>query len=242
MPRFLTLLLFLVLAACGSDVPEAPTPDSALPEPAFTDSSAVPGADAAATVRAPGDSTTYVLVLGNSLTAGYGLSDPATQAYPALLQDRADEAGLDVQVVNAGVSGDTSAGGARRVDWVLRRQPVDVLVLALGGNDGLRGLPTDAMQDNLVAIIDAVRAQNPEAEVVIAGMEAPPNMGTDYTTNFRQVFRDVAATYDAVLVPFLLDGVGGIPAMNQPDGIHPTAEGQERLAANVWPVLEGVLR
>jgi acyl-CoA thioesterase-1 len=242
MPR-LVLLLALLLTACASEPApaEAPTPDSALPEPEFADSSAAPG-DLAPPDSAAAEDLTYVLMLGNSLTAGYGLPDPDTQAYPALLQDRAVETGFDVRIINAGVSGDTSAGGLRRVDWILQRQPVDVLVLALGANDGLRGLPTDALQDNLEGIIDAVRAKNPEAEVVIAGMEAPPNMGDAYTAAFRQVFRDVADAYDADLVPFLLDGVAGDSALNQADGIHPTAEGQERLAANVWPVLERVLR
>lgn len=188
------------------------------------------------------DSTTYVLVLGNSLTAGYGLANPDADAYPALLQARLDDAGIEAQVVNAGVSGDTSAGGRRRIDWVLRRQPVDVLVLALGGNDGLRGLSPDSMQANLSAVIGSVRARNEEAAVVVAGMEAPPNMGDPYTAAFRQVFRDLAVEHDAALVPFLLDGVGGIPAMNQPDGIHPTPQGQQRLAANVWPVLQRVLQ
>lgn len=242
MPRLATFLLLFLLAACGSDpapagaAPSADAPDVDAPD------AAGPLAPALDPSVAADDNTTYVLVLGNSLTAGFGLDDPATQSYPALLQARADEAGLDARIVNAGVSGDTSAGGARRIEWILQRQPVDVLVLALGGNDGLRGLPTDAMAANFATIIEEVRERYPDADVVVAGMEAPPNMGEAYVSDFRGVFREVAAEYDAALVPFLLDGVGGVAAMNQPDGIHPTAEGQERLAANVWPVLEGVLR
>ncbi|MEM8600767.1 MAG: arylesterase [Bacteroidota bacterium] len=248
MTRFLLLALALVVAACAGDTASDP-PAAAEPGPPEATTGEIPAPGAAPHgASSPGasspdaDSTTYVLVLGNSLTAGYGLANPDADAYPALLQTRIDEAGIDARVVNAGVSGDTSAGGRRRIDWVLRRQPVDVLVLALGGNDGLRGLPPDSMQANLSAIIGSVRAQNEEAAIVVAGMEAPPNMGDAYTGAFRQVFRDLAAEHSAALVPFLLDGVGGIPAMNQPDGIHPTEAGQERLAANVWPALEEVLR
>ncbi|MEL7170675.1 MAG: arylesterase [Bacteroidota bacterium] len=240
MLRLAPLVLATLLVACSGD---APTPASSAPATTDPEAAAQPEATGAVPADADEpDSTTYVLVLGNSLTAGYGLANPEADAYPARLQARIDDAGLDAQVVNAGVSGDTSAGGRRRIDWVLRRQPVDVLVLALGGNDGLRGLSPDSMQANLSAIIASVREQNAEADVVVAGMEAPPNMGDAYTSAFRQVFRDLADEHDAALVPFLLDGVGGIPAMNQPDGIHPTTEGQERLASNVWPVLRRVLQ
>lgn len=179
-----------------------------------------------------------VLFLGTSLTAGYGLD--VERAYPALIQRELDAAGLDYRVLNAGVSGETSAGGLRRIDWLLR-EPVAVLVLELGANDGLRGLDPGEMKRNLVEIIARTRAAYPDVRVVIAGMEALPNMGRPYTTAFRRVFPDLAREADAALIPFLLDGVGGIPALNQADGIHPTAEGQEIVAANVWEVLEPVL-
>ena len=239
MLRLAPLVLATLFVACSGD---APTPSSPATNPDDADLPAASEAISADVEASEPATTTYVLVLGNSLTAGYGLANPEADAYPALLQTRIDDAGLDAQVVNAGVSGDTSAGGRRRIDWVLRRQPVDVLVRALGGNDGLRGLSPDSMQANLSAIIASVRELNAEADVVVAGMEAPPNMGDTYTSAFRQVFRDLAAEHDAALVPFLLDGVGGIPAMNQPDGIHPTTGGQERLASNVWPVLRSVLQ
>jgi acyl-CoA thioesterase-1 len=177
--------------------------------------------------------------LGTSLTAGLGLEDPDL-AYPGVLQARIDQARLPFRVVNAGVSGDTSAGGLRRLDWLLD-QPVAVLLVELGANDGLRGLEVDALRENLLSIIVQTQARHPEAEVVILGMEAPPNLGSRYTTAFRQVYLDLASSQGLPLVPFLLDGVGGIPELNQEDGIHPTAEGHEGMADNVWPVLEPLL-
>ncbi len=180
-----------------------------------------------------------VLVLGDSLAAGYGV-DP-DQAFPALLQKQADAAGLAFTIVNAGVSGDTTAGGLRRIDWLLKG-PADVLVLELGGNDGLRGLSVPQTRSNLVGIIGKVRAKNPAAVVVVAGMQVPTNMGPDYSKEFRAVFPEVAKAHDAVLVPFLLEGVGGIAELNQADQIHPTPRGHELVASNVWVVLEPVLR
>ncbi len=179
-----------------------------------------------------------VLFVGTSLTAGLGV-DPDS-AYPALVQAMIDSAGLDYRVVNAGVSGETSAGGLRRLDWLLR-QPVAVLVLELGANDGLRGLDVSAMQDNLRAAIDKTRAAHPDARVVVAGMEAPPNLGRDYTTAFRRAFGAIAEERDVALVPFLLAGVGGVPELNQPDGIHPTPAGHRVIAGTVWRVLGPVL-
>ncbi len=180
-----------------------------------------------------------VLFVGTSLTAGLGLEPE--EAYPALLQAKIDSAGLPFRAVNAGVSGETSAGGLRRIDWLLR-EPVAVLVLELGANDGLRGLEPDAMRRNLQEIIDRTRAAHPDARIVIAGMEAPPNLGERYTEPFRAVFPELAARNDAVLIPFLLDGVAAVPELNQADGIHPTAEGQRRIAETVWTYLEPVLR
>lgn len=178
-----------------------------------------------------------VVVLGDSLAAGYGL-DP-TAAFPALLQKKIEEAGWRFQVVNAGVSGDTSAGGLRRIDWLLKR-PVDVLVIALGGNDGLRGLSPPALKKNLKAIIERTREKYPTAEIVIAGMKMPANFGS-YATEFERVYPELAKELNVALVPFLLEGVGGNSELNLPDRIHPTAEGQKVLAENVWKVLKPLL-
>jgi acyl-CoA thioesterase I len=179
-----------------------------------------------------------ILVLGDSLSAGLGL-DPS-QAYPALLQKKITAAHLNYQVVNAGVSGDTSADGLARVGWLIK-QPIDVLILELGGNDGLRGIPVATTKTNLQAIIDRVKQKYPQAQIVIAGMEMPPNMGEKYTTAFRKIYPELAAQNHAALIPFLLAGVGGKPELNQADHIHPTAEGQKIVADNVWKVLEPLL-
>lgn len=179
-----------------------------------------------------------VLVLGNSLAAGYGL-DPA-DAFPALLQRRIDERGWPFEVVNAGISGDTSAGGLGRIGWLLD-EPVDVLVLELGVNDGLRGLPLDRTRDNLQSIIDRVRLADPGADVVIAGMRIPPNLSRPYAEEFRALFPELARANDARLVPFLLDGVAARPELNLGDGLHPNAAGQRIVADNVWQVLAPVL-
>lgn len=173
-----------------------------------------------------------IVVLGDSLTAGLGLSPD--QAYPALLQQRLERHGLAYDVVNAGVSGDTSAGGLSRLDWALGGD-VRVLVVALGGNDALRGLPPSELRHNLAQIIE--RAEARKIAVVLAGMEAPPNYGRDYTAAFRQVYPDLAKTYHVTLLPFLLDGVAGHEALNQADGIHPTAAGARIVADHVWTVL-----
>jgi acyl-CoA thioesterase-1 len=175
-----------------------------------------------------------ILFFGNSLSAGYGLAPE--EAFPALIQQRLDSLGRDYRVVNAGVSGETSAGGLGRVDWVLR-QAVDIFVLELGGNDGLRGIPPAETKANLQAIIDAVRNKYPQARIILAGMEAPPNMGQAYTTAFRRIFSELAQANDIALIPFLLEGVGGEAALNLPDGIHPNAEGAKIVADNVWEVL-----
>jgi acyl-CoA thioesterase I len=178
-----------------------------------------------------------IVVLGDSLTAGYGL-DPA-QAFPAIVPKKVDESGLKFNVINGGVSGDTSAGGLRRLDWLLKRK-VDVLVIALGGNDGLRGLSPRAMRKNLQSIIDRTREKYPEAQIVIAGMRMPPNLG-EYATEFDRVFPELARENKLVLVPFLLEGVGGKSELNLPDQIHPTAEGQKIIAENVWSILKPLL-
>jgi acyl-CoA thioesterase-1 len=177
--------------------------------------------------------------LGTSLTAGLGL-DPE-QAYPALIQRKIDSAGLTFEAVNAGVSGETSAGARRRIDWLLR-QPVSVLVIETGANDGLRGLEVDSLRANIQAIIADARRLSPPPAIIVVGMRAPPNMGLGYARRFREVYREVAEKNDVALVPFLLDGVAGVSSLNQSDMIHPTAEGQRRMAETVWKVLEPVLR
>lgn len=183
--------------------------------------------------------TKRVVILGDSITAGYGL-DPE-EAYPALLQAKIQAAALDYKVVNAGVSGDTTAGGLRRIQWALGREGADVIVIALGGNDGLRGISPAETEQNLAGIVEKSRAKNPEVKVVIAGMDMPANLGADFVARFKALFPKVAAEKNTALVPFLLEGVGGDEALNQPDRIHPTAEGQRIVARNVWKVLEGEL-
>jgi acyl-CoA thioesterase I len=179
-----------------------------------------------------------VVFLGDSLTAGYGL-DP-DQSYPALIQRKIDEAGLRYRVVNAGVSGETSAGARRRIDWLLA-QPVAVLVVETGGNDGLRGQDPSATAENIQAIVDRARRQPSPPKVVLVGMEALPNYGADYARRFRGIYPQLAKKNGVVLVPFLLDGVAGVASLNQADGIHPTAEGQRKLAETVWKALQPLL-
>ena len=178
-----------------------------------------------------------IVILGDSLTAGLGL--PVGQSYPALLQQRLKDEASSYQIVNAGVSGDTSAGGLSRVDWALDGD-VRVMIVALGGNDGLRGLPAAQLKDNLAAII--TRAQARGITVILAGMEAPPNYGREYIVAFHQVYPALAKEYHVALVPFLLDGVAGRDALNQPDGIHPSAAGARIVADNVWKVLKPVVK
>jgi acyl-CoA thioesterase-1 len=180
-----------------------------------------------------------VVVLGDSIAAGLGVE--AEEAYPAVLQEKIDKAGLHYKVINAGVSGDTSAGGLRRIDWVLR-QKIDVLVLELGGNDGLRGISPEETSKNLQGIIDKVRAKYPQAGILITGMQMPGSMGEDYAKRFRAVFAEIAQKNKTAFVPFLLEGVGGKPELNQPDRIHPTAEGHRIVAENVWKFLKPMLQ
>lgn len=175
-----------------------------------------------------------MLIVGTSLTAGMGL-DPDS-AYPALLQRKADSAGLPVRIRGEGLSGETSAGALRRIDWLLR-EPAHVVMIETGANDGLRGLDVDSTRANLRAILRRVRTARPDARRLLAQMEAPPNLGETYTTRFREMFSAVARDEAAQLVPFLLDGVAGIPAMNQADGIHPNEAGSRRVAENVWRTL-----
>jgi acyl-CoA thioesterase-1 len=185
------------------------------------------------------DERRTILFYGDSLTAGYGLDDPTQTAYPARIQEKIDEAGLPYRVVNAGLSGETSAGGVRRIEWVLR-QPVDVCVLELGANDGLRGLPLDVLQENLQQILDRVKARNPATRLIIAGMRMPVSMG-EYAARFDALYAPLAAANEATLVPFLLRDVGAVPELNLPDGMHPNPAGHAIVARNVWEVLEPLL-
>ena len=180
-----------------------------------------------------------VLFFGNSLAAGYGVEP--SQAFPALIGEKIDSAGLNYTVVNAGLSGETTAGGKSRIGWVLR-QSVAVFVLELGGNDGLRGLPLTATRQNLQAIMDTVRRKSPQATIVLAGMQIPPNLGTEYTREFRELFKNLADKNKAILIPFLLENVGGIPKLNQADGIHPNPAGHKIVANNVWSVIKPILK
>ena len=222
----LPFVLALLAAACGR------SRDAAVP-PGGLDTTARPDTVAPASPR-------RIVFLGTSLTAGYGLADPSL-AYPALIQRRVDSAGLHYDVVNAGVSGATSADTRRSIDWIMA-EPVSVLVVETGANDGLRGLDVDSMRANIQAILDRARGQSPPPTIVLVGMEAPPNYGAAYTRRFREVFPELARENGAAFVPFLLRGVAGVDSLNQADGIHPTPAGQRIVAANVWRVLAPLLR
>jgi acyl-CoA thioesterase-1 len=222
-------LLLSVVTGCGSSNTKTESTTTETNTAATTTSDTKPAA--AATKKT-------ILFYGNSLTAGYGVEP--TQAFPALIGKKIDSVGLDYTVVNAGLSGETTAGGKSRIGWVLRK-PVDVFVLELGGNDGLRGLPLSATRQNLQAIIDTVRSKSPQAQIVLAGMQIPPNMGTAYTKEFRELYKQLADKNKLTLIPFLLERVGGIPKLNQPDGIHPNVTGHRIVANTAWQVLQPIL-
>jgi acyl-CoA thioesterase-1 len=215
------LLLFALLSACGNG--ENKKADSA-----STDSLKVSTVDAKKSI----------LVFGNSLTAGLGVEPD--EAFPALIGNKIDSLNLPYKVINAGLSGETTAAGKERINWLLK-QKVDVFILELGANDGLRGIPLTETRKNLQSIIDQVKAKYPDAKLVMTGMEVPPNMGSKYASEFRVIFTDLAKKNNMALVPFLLEKVGGVPELNQSDGIHPTPEGHKILAENVWVVLKDLL-
>ena len=187
------------------------------------------------------DSRPAIVFLGTSLTEGYGLGDPGL-AYPALIQAKLDSAGRRFRVVNAGLSGESSAGALDRIDWLLSRNRVAVLVVETGANDGLRGQNPDSVRARIQRIIDRARAVESPPRLVIAGMEALPNLGADYGRRFRAIYPALARDNDAALIPFLLEGVAGVDSLNQQDGIHPTAQGQRVVAETVWRVVERVTR
>ncbi|MBW1298322.1 arylesterase [Aquimarina litoralis] len=224
--KFCYFLLLCIFISCGKDASKT--------TPAETSKSTEN-----TTSETPATSTKTILCFGDSLTAGFGLDD-INEAYPALLQSKIDSLGLKYTVINSGLSGETSAGGKSRINWVLK-QSVDIFLLELGANDGLRGVPLTETRSNLQAIIDAVKKKNPETKIILAGMQLPPNMGPEYTTEFKTIFPELAEKNDLALIPFLLKDVGGIAELNQADGIHPTTEGQKILADNVWAVLGKVL-
>lgn len=216
------LLLTLLLAACGGDKKQA-----------LNDTTST-------TTASTGAGKKIVLFFGDSLTAGYGLED-ASQAFPGVVQAKIDSAKLPYTVVNGGLSGETSAGGLSRIDWLLKQQPLDIFVLELGANDGLRGLPVEDTEKNLQAIIDRVKAKYPKAKLVMTGIQVPPNMGANYANDFKNIFPALATKNGMTLVPFLLQDVAGIRTLNQGDGIHPTAEGAKIVGANVWAELKAIL-
>ena len=228
----LALAAIVALAACG-----APPEDSA--QVSGTGGAAAQPGDSVATAapQRPGRGT--ILFVGTSLTAGYGLEPE--EAYPQLIQDKLDSAGLRYDAVNAGVSGETSSSLLRRMEWLLR-QPFEVIVIETGANDGLRGIPVETMERNIQAILDTVRAVRPMATVVLAQMEAPPNLGASYTVRFRRVFPELARKNQVHLLPFLLEGVAGTRELNQGDGIHPNVAGERIVAENVWRGLRPLLQ
>ena len=179
-----------------------------------------------------------ILFFGDSITAGYGLTEE--EAFPAIIQQKIDSLGLNYNVVNSGLSGETTAGGLRRIDWVLQ-QHVDLFVLELGGNDGLRGIDPENSKQNLQGIINKVSETYPDAKILLTGMEAPPNMGQTYTSQFRDIYRELSTANNVEFMPFILEGVAGSPVLNQPDGIHPTAKGHRVVADDLWEYLRPML-
>ena len=227
----ITLLasLFVFISACQQDVATS------------EDTATATGSEDMETTQpaeASDKGKVHVLFYGDSITAGYGLE--LEQAFPALIQSKVDALDLPVRITNAGLSGETSTGGLNRIDWLLR-QSVDIFVLELGGNDGLRGISLDLTAKNLQDILDKVKEKNPEVSLVVAGMQIPPNLGQEYTNQFKNLFPDLANQNEATLIPFILEGVAGNEALNLPDGIHPTAEGHEIIAETVWGAISPII-
>lgn len=224
--KFSYFLLLLFLFSCGSDTSKKEKTTEKTP--VETESNVQEGS-----------ATKTILVFGDSLTAGYGLDD-VNDAFPAILQTKIDSLSLGYTVINSGVSGETTAGGKNRIKWILN-QKIDIFILELGANDGLRGVPLKETRKNLQDIIDAVLEKNSATKIILAGMQLPPNMGQDYITEFKTIFPELTKKNNLYLIPFLLKDVGGIPELNQADGIHPTVDGHKILANNVWTVLEPLI-
>lgn len=237
--RVLSGVVALALAACtgGESIKDTRGDSGSASSPPAVAEPSTQGASA--TAAAPSSAAPTVLIVGTSLTAGLGL-DPR-DAYPAVLQRMADSAGYKVRIVNAGLSGETSAGALRRLDWLLR-DPADVVVIETGANDGLRGLDPDSTRANLAAIVRKVKSERPSTHILLVQMEAPPNLGSSYTTRFHDMYANVAEAEGAELLPFLLEGVAGDRRLNQADGMHPSAEGARIVARNLWPALAPVLQ
>lgn len=224
--KFCYFLLAFVLISCGNDTKTKANVDKN-------------ENGAAETETTENTSNKTILFFGDSITAGYGLND-TNDAFPEIIQSKIDSLGINYVVVNSGLSGETSAGGKSRIEWILN-QDIDIFVLELGANDGLRGVAITETKANLQAIIDAVKAKSPHTKIILAGMQMPPNMGQDYTTKFTAIFSDLASENNLEFIPFILKDVGGIKELNQNDGIHPTAEGHKIVANTVWEVLSKVI-
>lgn len=227
-PLYILVLLSVLSFACGSEEDR--------PEFEARDTSSVAGRDSTPSEVAEGDR--IIVFLGNSLSAGFGVD--TEEAFPSLIQDKIDSLGWPFRVMNAGVSGETTSGGLSRIDWLLR-QRVDVLVVELGGNDGLRGIPTEVTKRNLEDIVEKTKGTRPDVTIILTGMQLPPNLGIDYTRRFRAIYAEVAQENGVHLIPFLMEGVGGVDSMMQGDGIHPNRAGHRKMAENVWDVLEPIL-
>lgn len=224
--KFCYFSFLLIILSCGSDTSKK---EKTTEKPPIESESNIKEKSA----------TKTILFFGNSLTAGFGLDD-VNDAFPAIIQTKIDSLSLAYTVINSGLSGETTASGKNRINWVLN-QKVDVFILELGANDGLRGVPLKETRKNLQIIIDAVLEKNATTKIILAGMQLPPNMGQDYITEFKTIFPELAKINELYLIPFLLKDVGGIPTLNQADGIHPTVEGQKILAKNVWAILEPII-
>ncbi len=224
--KFCYFIIVLLVLGCGETKKDTPT-------------DATPSKEESTPTETTTSNTKTILCFGDSITAGYGLAD-SEDAYPGVLQEKIDSLQLDYTVINSGLSGETSAGGKSRIDWVLN-QKVDIFLLELGANDGLRGVPLSETRANLQAIIDIVKQKSPKTTIILAGMELPPNMGQEYTTEFRQLYADLAQQNNLAFIPFILKDVGGIKTLNQKDGIHPTVEGHQIVANTVWEVLQPLL-
>jgi len=226
--RLCYFILAISFLSCGSDTKTSTEKEAASQGEASTEE-----------IQDKKEDTKTILCFGDSITAGYGLDD-TNDAFPGLLQQKIDSLDYDYEVVNSGLSGETTAGGKSRIDWILN-QDIDIFLLELGANDGLRGVPLSETRANLQAIIESVKKQSPQTKIVLAGMQLPPNMGEEYTTEFRALYADIAEKNDIAFIPFILKDVGGITKLNQSDGIHPTTEGHQIIANTVWDTLQPLL-